>query len=104
MQIVIDIDDRVYKNLMTENGWRGSELANIIKNGTPLPKGHGELKDQTAIFEMFDDAIETARREEHYYANAFESGGEWCSEYESIKSMIESIKPIIKADKAESEE
>ena len=45
MQIVIDIDDRVYKNLMTDNGWRAIELAKAIKNGTPLPKGHGRLID-----------------------------------------------------------
>lgn len=46
MQIVINIDDRVYTNLMTENGWRGAELARIIKHGTPLPKGHGDLIDR----------------------------------------------------------
>lgn len=53
MQIVIKIDDIVYTNLMTENGWRGSELADIIKHGTPLPKGHGRLVDEKEVYKKF---------------------------------------------------
>ena len=49
MQIVIDMDDRVYKDLMTDNGWNGAELAKAIKNGIPLPKGHGDLIDRNEM-------------------------------------------------------
>lgn len=98
MQIVIDINDLTYESIMRHPNTLKNVGAEFIRNGTPLPKGHGDLKDVNEIFEMFDDAIETAKREEHEYANAFESGGEWCSEYESVKNMIESIKPIIEAD------
>lgn len=45
MQVVININDIVYKNIMIDNGWSGAELAKIIKSGTPLPKGHGRLID-----------------------------------------------------------
>lgn len=49
MQIVIDIPDRKYKDIMTNNGYTIGQLANYIKNGTPLPKGHGRIKDLDKI-------------------------------------------------------
>lgn len=54
MQIVIDIDDEVYSHakdyehrLITPN--ESNILRDSIANGTPLPKGHGDLKDVDAI-------------------------------------------------------
>ena len=48
MEIVIKIDDSTYKDIM-DNGIvfdeDNSYVATAIKNGTPLPKGHGTLKD-----------------------------------------------------------
>lgn len=48
MQIVIDIPHRVYK--MLQNGHKMSLidvdiLEGAIRNGTPLPEGHGRLID-----------------------------------------------------------
>lgn len=54
MKIIIDIPDEFYKYAY-ETGflcWEWMtllELTNAIKNGTPLPKGHGRLIDADAI-------------------------------------------------------
>ena len=53
MEIVIDIDEELYKNSIVERyhaemGVGKSLLYSLLKairNGTPLPKGHGDLKD-----------------------------------------------------------
>lgn len=56
MEIVINIDEKVYNNiepfLNGETIKGGINLFNtleIIKNGTPLPKGHGRLGDLDAL-------------------------------------------------------
>ena len=52
MQIVIDIPDRIYK-MINAKYWLGSIDTDVInkaiKNGTPLPKGHGRLIDADAL-------------------------------------------------------
>ena len=47
MQIVINIDDNLYNALMKIKDSVESlhGFTKIIANGTPLPKGHGRLKD-----------------------------------------------------------
>lgn len=86
MQIVIDIDKEIY-NYIKQLGsipTRDTQyIANAIFDGTPLPKGHGRLKDA--------DNIKTA----------FPSG-----EYvrtESVRATIDHEDTIIEADKEESE-
>jgi hypothetical protein len=56
MQIVIDIPDRIYKIVQnrTLNITDDKILENALKNGTPLPKGHGRLIDA-------DEAIKTLK-------------------------------------------
>ena len=90
MQIVIDIDDSTYEAIKHEccilPPQKGllKVLWDAIKNGIPLPKGHGTLKDV--------DNIKTA----------FPSG-----EYvrtESVRATIDHEDTIIEADRAESEE
>lgn len=74
MQIVIDIDDMVYKfvqntsfvedeSTMFErtNADRKKtlflfDILEAIKNGTPLPKGHGRLIDADAFIAKLEDA------------------------------------------------
>ena len=106
MELVINISEEIAEELIRDakeskciNMRYTRTLIDAIANGTPLPKGHGELKDVNEILEMFDDAIKTAEHEEHEYANAFKDNGKWCAEYESIKSMIESARVLVKADK-----
>lgn len=46
MQIVIEISEKEYNYYKdASNFWGYSKLREIILNGTPLPKGHGNLKD-----------------------------------------------------------
>ena len=50
MQIVVEIDDEVYKEIkegLYDKNVR--KMAIAIGNGTPLPKGHGRLIDADAI-------------------------------------------------------
>ena len=47
MKLIIDIDEYNYKLIQDGNycGILSHEIYNAIKNGTPLPKGHGRLID-----------------------------------------------------------
>ena len=45
MQIVIDIPKEMYENALNNLLCGSTTLCNAIKNGTPLPKGHGRLID-----------------------------------------------------------
>lgn len=47
MKILIDIP----KDMDLRNYDIPYDILNIITNGTPLPKGHGELKDVDALYE-----------------------------------------------------
>jgi hypothetical protein len=52
MQLVIDIPDKVYKDIQRKSleiQIDGDTLENAVLNGTPLPKDHGVLKDADKI-------------------------------------------------------
>ena len=51
MQIVINIPDEMYAQIINENGIDTMLIpyTDIIKNGTPLPKGHGRLIDADSL-------------------------------------------------------
>ena len=51
MQIVIDISEELYKNVIehTKRGYMGSDVWIAVANGTPLPKGHGDLIDRDEL-------------------------------------------------------
>ena len=48
MQIVIEIPQDVYDKALSGDG-TGAIWAGYVKNGTPLPKGHGNLIDADAV-------------------------------------------------------
>lgn len=50
MQIVIDIDEE-YIKIINKNG-ASNYPEEVIKNGIPLPKGHGRLKDVDHYIKM----------------------------------------------------
>lgn len=56
MQIVIELDDDVYKEITEEFLYyvHTLEMASAIKEGIPLPKGHGSLKDVSELFTITD--------------------------------------------------
>lgn len=75
MKIVIDIPEEIYLNAKTDMLCGTDVIVNAIKNGIPLPKGHGRLID--------GDELE--RRMKIGY------------------NIVKAAKTIIEADKAESE-
>lgn len=79
MQIVIEIDEEYYDYIKEHQYPEASIIFCAIKNGTPLPKGHGDLVD-------FDKLCE-----EYWDGNYLEIH---CDE-------LASIQPIIEADKGE---
>jgi hypothetical protein len=68
MQIVIDIPEDVYEDIVAHNGENreGGKSAyyfeGLIQNGTPLPKGHGRLIDAE---ELYNDLKERQKSYEH---------------------------------------
>lgn len=58
MKIVIDIPDRIKYGVekgITVNGSRASQIVlDAVKNGTPLPKGHGRLIDADELLKAID--------------------------------------------------
>ena len=91
MQIVIDIPETIYKAVISNNLTYGiATIFHAIRNGTPLPKGHGELKDAD---EMINKLCT------HEASELF--GSVSCAE---ILEFINDEKPIVEADKAGEEE
>ena len=100
MQIVIDIPEELKNKIDTANEdnyktylwWFDTTLYCAIKNGTPLPKGHGRLIDS--------DALE-------YTCNSDEcgmlTGCNHCQYNIITEDEIDHAPTIIEADKAESE-
>ena len=89
-ELVIKIDEETYKKVIDRTEFDtlslGITLIEAVQNGTPLPKGHGRLKD----VDWIDDNCPDYRTE----------NGAWCYKWEDI----DSAPTIIEADKAESED
>ena len=55
MKIVIDIPEELYKanrrGLLADELW---DLRAAVDNGTPLPKGHGDLIDKNEIIKRYE--------------------------------------------------
>lgn len=47
MKLIIDIDDEVYNEIKNkgQGKWYCREMDNAIRQGTPLPEGHGKIVD-----------------------------------------------------------
>ena len=50
MKLVINIDEKIYESVM--NGTYCGTLYQELKNGTPLPKGHGDLIDRQELLKL----------------------------------------------------
>lgn len=49
MKLVINIPKEMYERI--KDGYVPLGISKYLKNGTPLPKGHGNLKDVDALYE-----------------------------------------------------
>lgn len=89
MQVVIDIDERLYEIITNPKElptmYHASRCADAVRNGTPLPKGHGVLKDADVMI----NKLCTNEAGESF-------GSVTCAE---ILDFINDEKPIIEADK-----
>ena len=87
MQIVININDSEYEEIKEDaEKFRSKKMTvpflyKIIESGVPLPKGHGRIAD-------IDKVLEEMKATRTY----------------DIPFALERVKPIIEADKTESEE
>ena len=95
MQIVIEIPDKEYEVILNNNYVAVCAcphlLSEAIKNGTPLPKGHGRIIDYGYVVDAIDDWINAG---EYNYTNA--------TDY--LRNRIRNVPTIIEADRAESED
>ena len=94
MQIVIDIPEEQYE--LARHGNKSYttelELMNAVANGTPLPKGHGRLKDVDAFLSKVK-----ADREHSVYSRS------WTAD-DVLTALDNSYAPtIIEADRGEEE-
>ena len=66
MKVVIKLDKKIYQQAkLLQSRGEGSVYAQIIANGTPLPKGHGDLIDRN----HFDRLLRSYGL--HYEADTF---------------------------------
>lgn len=91
MELIIDIPEKLYNRMKTYQGLDDTYVA--VKHGTPLPKGHGRLKD----IDKFLKKVEEDRMHECYMRS-------WT--IDDVLQKLDSwyVPTIIEADKAESED
>ena len=70
MKLIIDMPEETY-NAVIGDEWIDSEyiysVINSIQNGTPLPKGHGRLKDEDEIVKAIEDRVEFLRKNDEIF-------------------------------------
>ena len=68
MQIVIDIPDEDYQRINSKEKiiTLSCNITDVIKNGTPLPKGHGRLIDASKLKVELECGIRAGNYEEGY--------------------------------------
>ena len=82
IELVIKIPEKLYNMACNYPEMILAGYPQCIRNGTPLPKGHGELKDVNEIWRLYD------------YSDI---------DY-TMSDALDDASTIIEADKAESEE
>lgn len=88
MQIVIDIDDKLYEIIKNpkklETMYHAGRLCEAVRKGQVLPKGHGALKDADKLLETwYDDFCEFMTQ----------------TELDSMNNIIKNAPTIIEADR-----
>ncbi len=84
IKLVIKMPEEMYAQIIDENGIDTMLIPykDIIKNGTPLPKGHGDLIDRSEVIKSLFD---------------FHKGKK------TIGQCIDDVQTIIEADKEQAE-
>ena len=85
MQIVIDIPEQIYLNAKTDMLCGTEVIVNAIKNGTPLPKGHGFIAICDSDFPITEEVKQELK-------NTVFVGNEDCRYCFDITEIIEADK------------
>ncbi len=108
-KIVIEIDEEIY-NHMKERfmyGYADTELDKVglaVRNGTPLPKGHGDLKDFQKMYADITEKEELARQrviDTPSNSPCYMAYMAQLNERTAFKEMLFDALTIIEADKGE---
>lgn len=97
MQIVIDIPNKAYENIV-KNEYDYGDMNVIIQNGIPLPKGHGRLIDADALRKVYDKRITylyALNKKDNPSRETRICTTNWCT------NTIDELPTIIEADKEE---
>lgn len=97
MQIVINIPEEVYKASQIIDAKYENVIQiplEVIKNGTPLPKGHGKLVDATALPQEDKNIV---------VKSILAPGTIACVGAIRLQEYVNGLPTIIEADKGESE-
>ena len=87
MKLVIDIPEEEYEEILSSEDCGLHTLTRAVANGTPLPKGHGDLIDRS---KLVPDCYELE----------IHDGDDWRNEYcgVSLMQIEEYAEVIVKAD------
>lgn len=98
-ELVIKISEKTY-NALTHSEFDAKlivdEMRKAIVNGTPLPKGHGDLKDANELKKTYDERITylyTLNKKDNPSREAKICATNWCV------NTIDELSTIIEADK-----
>ena len=106
MQIVIEIPEDDYRKVQDGRA-SVSMMQEAIRNGTPLPKGHGRLKDFEKLYADMSEREELASQrviDTPSNSPCYMRYVAQLNERTSFKEMLYDAPTIIEADKAESED
>lgn len=101
MKLIIDISKELYTNILAT--WKDihPQMHSILKNGTPLPKGHGRLIDADKTLEVawqnfYRHEDEWGEKDEDYLPlhRFYDQNG-----FECCQQTIVNAPTIIEADK-----
>lgn len=89
IELVIKLPEKMY-HMINAGFYDYGDMNVIIRNGTPLPKGHGRLIDADAVEkEMNKDEVEADRNADYYTSDKIDCAMEY---------LIDAL-TIIEADK-----
>ena len=87
MRLVIDIPDRMYDAV--KDGTYCGSLYNELKNGTPLPKGHGRLIDVDKALDYFTTNMNWVDEEDNRIDNSAERKAIFKEYFDGVSTILE---------------
>ena len=103
MKLIIDIPEYLYDAIMVNTfGIFSNAPCEVIRNGTPLPKGHGDLKDVERLYADMSEMEEIARQrviDTHSYSPCYMQYVAQLNERTAFKEMLYDAPTVIEADR-----